>query len=176
VIRLISGAAAAILLALVLVLATRDIDNGLGANSPLVGQLVPAIVGTDFAGRTFDVDEHKNSWVLVNFFASWCVPCIREHPELDEWSRRHEFDGIVISVPFGDTEKDARKFFTDYGGDWPVLMDTDALWAVAFGVLRPPESFLAAPGGTVVARWQGAITADALDEVMASVELEAFGS
>ena len=67
VIRLISGAAAAILLALVLVLATRDIDNGLGANSPLVGQLVPAIVGTDFAGRTFDVDEHKNSGVLVNF-------------------------------------------------------------------------------------------------------------
>ena len=38
------------------------------------------------------------------------------------------------------------KIFYDYGGDWPVLMDTDALWAVAFGVLRPPESFLAAPG------------------------------
>ena len=73
-IRLISGAAAAILLALVLVLATRDIDDGLGANSPLVGQLVPAIVGTDFAGRPFDVDEHKNSWVLVSFLPLGAFP------------------------------------------------------------------------------------------------------
>ena len=65
-IRLISGAAAAILLALVLVLATRDIDNGLGANSPLWANLFPRLWALIF-GRTFDVDEHKNSWVLVNF-------------------------------------------------------------------------------------------------------------
>ena len=47
---------------------------------------------------------------------------------------------VVVSVPFGDTEEDAA-CADEYGGDWLVLVDGDAAWAVAFSVLRPPESF-----------------------------------
>ena len=74
------------------------------------------------------------------------------------------------------TEEDARAFFDEYGGDWPVLVDGDAAWAVAFSVLRPPESFLVAPGGTVVARWQGQITADEVDRVVNDLERENLAS
>ena len=94
-------------------------------------------------------------------------------PELDDWSRRHKKDGVVVSIPFGDTEEDAKAFFAEHGGDWPVLMDGDAAWAVAFGVLRPPESFLVGPGGIVVAKWQGQITADEVDRVVNDLELKA---
>jgi thiol-disulfide isomerase/thioredoxin len=94
------------------------------------------------------------------------VPCEREHPELEAFSKKHADDAVVISVPFGDTEKDAREFFKRLGGDWPVVIDDDAQWAVAFGVLRPPESFLVGPGGAVVAKWQGEISLEGVDEVI----------
>tara|TARA_B100000745_G_C20130433_1_gene387344 strand:+ start:354 stop:905 length:552 start_codon:yes stop_codon:yes gene_type:complete len=170
VVRIVSAAAGLVLLSFVLLLATRDGGNGPQSKSPLIGELVPHVEGVRFDGESFDVDEVTSGWVLINFFASWCVPCVREHPELVEWNRRHRLDGVVISVPFGDTEKDARAFFVEHGGNWPVLIDNESAWAVAFGVLRPPESFLVAPGGVVVAKWQGQITADEVDRVVVDLQ------
>ena len=169
-VRLVSAAAGIILLSFVLLLATRDGGTGPQSKSPLIGELVPHVEGVSFDGKSFDIDDVTSRWVLINFFASWCVPCVREHPELMEWNRRRRVDGVVISVPFGDTEKDARAFFVEHGGDWPVLIDRESAWAVAFGVLRPPESFLVAPGGIVVAKWQGQITADEIDRVVTDLQ------
>ena len=175
-VRLVSAGAALLLVAFVVVLATRESGNGSASSSPLIGKLVPPVAGVGINGQFFDIDDHSSRWVLVNFFASWCVPCQREHPELTEWRQRHRENAVVVSVPFGDTEEDARAFFDEYGGDWPVLVDGDAAWAVAFSVLRPPESFLVAPGGTVVARWQGQITADEVDRVVNDLERENLAS
>ncbi|HCB33829.1 MAG TPA: hypothetical protein DEP69_01210 [Acidimicrobiaceae bacterium] len=176
---------AALAAALIAVLATRDQDDGNRVASPLIGRQVPHVAGAVLTGPDadgpaaagpaaagavvrFDIDADADRWILVNFFASWCAPCRREHPELVEWSGRHRYDGRLVSVPFGDTDEGAIGFFDEFGGDWPLLSDADARWAVAFGVLRPPESFLVAPGGTVVARWQGRITADEVDRVIAA--------
>lgn len=171
-VRLVSVAIGVILLAFIAVLATRESGDGTASKSPLIGELVPKVTGESLNGTNFDVDDFYNRWVLVNFFASWCVPCVREHPQLAEWQARNKEKGIVISIPFGDTEEDVRDFFDKHGGGWPVLMDQDAAWAVAFGVLRPPESFLVGPGGTVVAKWQGQITADEVDRVVSDLELK----
>ncbi len=173
--RVIAAVIVAVLVgALIAVLATSTQGGDNRTASPLIGELVPAVEselllnGTDVS-TTFNIDALNNRWVLVNFFASWCVPCRQEHPELVSWSNSHRFDGQVVSIPFGDTDEAAIGFFTEYGGDWPVLRDADARWAVAFGVLRPPESFLVAPNGTVVARWQGRITEAEIDQVIAEV-------
>ena len=184
------GLAAAGLIAL---LATRDSDGGsIRAASPLIGELVPQLrgeliwppdaagavagdptlpgvqIGADAVAR-FDIDATPRRWVLVNFFASWCVPCEREHPALAQWLDRHPHDAAVVAVPFGDRTADAVAFYERLGGDWPVVDDPDARWAVAFGVLRPPESFLVTPEGIVAARWQGQITADEPDAVIAAL-------
>ena len=173
---------------LIAVLATSSQGDDNRVASPLIGELVPAIEGDLLLGQAFstatgaangatatafNIDSLGGRWVLVNFFASWCVPCRQEHPELVAWSQDHRFDGQVVSIPFGDTDEGAVAFFEEFGADsglqpWPVLKDTDARWAVAFGVLRPPESFLVAPNGTVVARWQGRITANEVDQVIAA--------
>ena len=101
IVRVISATLGVVLLGFVLVLATRDGGVGTQSSSPLIGELVPHIEGIGFNGESFDIDEVTSGWVLINFFASWCVPCVREHPELVEWSRRHRADGVVVSVPFG---------------------------------------------------------------------------
>ena len=176
---------------LIALLATRDADGGsIRAASPLIGELVPPLrgeliwppeafldaggaqalpgvrIGPDDVAR-FDIDAASPRWVLVNFFASWCVPCDREHPALVEWAARHSYDGALVSVPFGDRTDDAVAFYERLGGEWSVVDDPDSRWAVEFGVLRPPESFLITPDGIVAARWQGQISADDPDAVIA---------
>lgn len=175
---------------LIALLATRDSEGGsIRAASPLIGELVPQLrgeliwpppqfreagnvralpgvrLGPDEVAR-FDIDAASGRWVLVNFFASWCVPCEREHPALAEWAARHSFDGALVAIPFGDRTADAIAFYERLGGNWPVVDDPDARWAVSFGVLRPPESFLITPEGVVAARWQGQITAADPDAVI----------
>ncbi len=184
--RLIAALIFLVIAGLFIVVLARSTQGGdTRAASPLIGELVPAIEGelllgassgTDTgAGRepnsVFNIDAVTGRWVLVNFFASWCVPCRQEHPEIVSWSNSHPFDGQVVSIPFGDTDEAAVAFFTEYGDEWPgwpVVKDANADWATAFGVLRPPESFLVAPNGAVIAKWLGRITAAEIDQVIAA--------
>jgi cytochrome c biogenesis protein CcmG/thiol:disulfide interchange protein DsbE len=156
------------LVALILVLATRDTTPNSRVDSHLLGELVPVVAGSTLDGGTFDIDSARGRWVLVNFFASWCVPCEREHPELVEFAREHSSDALVLTVPFGDTAEGTAAFFDEHGGDWPVLLDSkaEADAAVSFGVTRPPESYLVAPNGIVVAKWQGEISALEINQVI----------
>ena len=86
--------------------------------------------------------------MLVNFFATWCVPCQREHDELAAFDDRHDAagDAVVVSVVFDDTTEDARDFFEEEGGDWPVVVGDQGDIALDYGVIEVPESYLVEPG------------------------------
>lgn len=170
-----TGVVGLVLLGFVLILATSDGGDGTGrVDSPLLNRAVPNLVGTTLDGSTYDVDDDRGRWVVVNFFASWCIPCEAEHPEFIEFAARHA-DGSaqVVSVLMGDTENNARRFFDERGGDWPVIHDADSAPA-EFVVLQVPETFLVAPSGLVVGKWEGEVTADdldaAIDFLLASAE------
>jgi cytochrome c biogenesis protein CcmG/thiol:disulfide interchange protein DsbE len=167
--RIAASIVGVMLVAFIIVLVTRDTNSGTRVKSSLFGEVVPEVAGETLDGTVFNVDSARDRWVVVNFFASWCVPCENEHPELIEFASRHPEDALIVSVPFGDTEEDARAFFEERGGDWPVVLDPKAEHAVSFGVLQPPESYLVAPSGIVVAKWLGEITADELDRVISEL-------
>ena len=129
------------------------------SSSPLVGQLAPALSGATADGQTFDLDKQRGQWVLVNFFATWCPPCVAEHPELVALSEEAAGSLQVVSVAAGDSADKVVGFFEDNGGDWPVLVsDTDAA-SIDYGLIKLPESYLVAPDGTVVEKFVGGITA-----------------
>ena len=134
------------------------------AESPLLGRRVPAISGTSLQGEAFDIDQLRGQWTLVNFFATWCPPCIAEHPELIELETWGAENGqlSLVSIVFDDEPDNVAELFAELGGSWPVLNSPGSV--VDFQIRRVPESFLVNPDGVVVARAISGIDADAIIE------------
>lgn len=155
-----------VLVVFIVVLATRPTGDD-AVNTTAVGRAVPPVAGTTLDGETYDIDRLRGNWVVVNFFATWCTPCIVEHPELVRFSEEHAAagDGVsVVSVAYDDDAASIEKFFAERGGDWPVLVGEGVgRIALDFGVTGVPESYLVAPNGQVVAKYVSGVTAAALD-------------
>ncbi len=168
--RVIASVVGVALLGLVVLLATRGTASNELRGADLIGELAPSIVSTDIDGHAFDLDDLQGSWVAVNFFATWCAPCIREHPELVEFSERHAASGDrrVVGVVYNDQLEDVREFFAERGGEWPVVIDTDGSVAVNYQVTRAAETYIVAPNGVVVQKLFSSVTADQLDAIIDS--------
>ncbi len=144
--------------------------GGGGADRPstdLLGERVPAVQGQPLDlqrgipsdSDPYDIDALRGQWVLVNFFATWCGPCIQEHPELVQLERWGSENGelSLVSLVFQDDPNDVAAFFRERDGGWPVLADSDV--AVRFQIAQVPESFLVDPDGRVVGHFVSGIEA-----------------
>lgn len=165
---LISAAIVGVLmLAFIGVLATRDTGPRQG-RSALLDRPAPAVQGVTLDGDEFDLDGLRGRWVLVNFFATWCPPCIVEHPHLVRFHDTHSEQGDVevVQVAFQDSVENIAEFFEEHGGTWPVLAEGVSPVAVSWGVTALPESFLVSPQGVVVYKFTGEVTYDDLEYVL----------
>ena len=172
-----AGAVAVVVLLLVALLATRDSSPERATQSSLLGRLAPATAGTTIQGEAIDIDDHRGQWVFVNFFASWCIPCLKENPELEAFDEAHRElgDAVLIGVTFDNTAREARAFFAEHGGGWPVIDDPDNSIGVAYGIAKVPETWIIAPDGTVVARFARDVTRDELDDALDELKARARG-
>jgi len=158
-------------MALLLVLLATNIGNAgkPGGPSPLIGQLVPAVSGITLDGDAFNIDDYRGNWVAINFFASWCVACQQEHPELVAWQAEHAAagDAELLMIVMGDTDKAVREYLDEQGGAvWPVLGQDYESYSLTFGVTAVPETFVVAPSGLIAAHIIGGTTAADLDSVI----------
>lgn len=152
---------------LVLVLATRERAGERTASADLIGEQAPSVGGDVVLGQPFDLGA-SDRWTVVNFFATWCVPCIEEHPELRAFAEEHaeRGDARVVSVVYDDKPSDVRDFFEKNGGTWTVVGSDEGRTALDWGVAKVPESYLVSPTGIIVERFVGGVTRQALDQVI----------
>jgi cytochrome c biogenesis protein CcmG/thiol:disulfide interchange protein DsbE len=99
--------------------------------------------------------------VVVNFWASWCVPCEQEAPVLEEAWQRHKGDGLVVlGIDFNDLRPDALRFMRKHGVTYPVVYDRDGELVAKFGATGVPETFFVDRRGRLVGkRVTGAVNA-----------------
>ena len=169
---LVALAVGAVAAALIVVLATRPPATTRVADSPLVGRHAPDVTAPTLDGEPLRLADLQGRWVLVNFFATWCVPCRQEHPHLIQFHQRHDRvgDATVVGVIYDDSTDAVRRFRAAEGGDWPMLVDPNGKVALEFGVAGVPESFLIDPGGVIVAKVVGGVRADELEDLLARAQ------
>lgn len=170
--RWASAAVGVVVVALIVLLATSKKPTET-ADSPLLGRREPSLTGRGIDGRPFDIADQSGRWVVVNFFASWCVPCQQEAPELRKWSLAHQAtgDAILVNVVFQDSAATAKAFLDRAGGaSWPVVVtDTDTI-GLDWGVAKVPETYLVSPSGFVVWKSIQPVTQAGLDRVIAEIQ------
>lgn len=166
-----SLAGAVALAVLVAVLASSGPASQVSAASPLIGRPAPLIQGKAIAGSgEVSLAQLTGKWVLVNFAASWCVPCQQEMPQLLVFSDRHSaaHDAVILTVAYDEQNVSSlASFLRSWHASWPAVDDGAAV--VDYGVGGLPESFLLDPAGTVVAKYVGQVNAAQLDSVINGV-------
>jgi len=156
---------------LVAVLATRPSAQVASVDSPLVGNQAPVISGTTVDGSHFALPAAPGRYVVLNFFASWCVPCQQEGPAFVAFAFQHRNGSAqLVSVRFNDTVSAVRSYQATLGATWPTLVDRSGRLALDYGVKGQPTTFVIAPDGRVVAYIVAPVTAAQLDQVIARAE------
>lgn len=158
---------------LIAVLATRPSAQAVETYSPLVGRQAPAISGATVEGTTYRLASPPGHYVVVNFFASWCIPCQEEGPELVAFAFQHQQtgDASVVSVVYTDTVSQARAYQQTIGATWPTMADISGTIAYQYGVRSPPSTFVIAPDGRVVAFLTSSVTAAQLNSIIDEAKL-----
>lgn len=102
------------------------------------------------------LSELKGKWVYLDFWASWCGPCRKSFPAMNQWySEWQHLNIVIIAVNLDDSETLAQEFLAETPASFPILWDPD--WKVAdlFGVRGMPTSFLIDTEGSLVSQHQG---------------------
>lgn len=141
------------------------LGNGFGrdptvVDTVLMDQRAPALTGPTLEGGSFDIAEHEGQIVVVNVWASWCGPCRREHPVLQEAARQLMPLGVAfVGINTQDRPDDARAFLDELGSlPYPSVLDRDGRWAVEWGTFGVPETFVVDADGRIRAKRIGELT------------------
>ncbi|HEX2391665.1 MAG TPA: TlpA disulfide reductase family protein [Solirubrobacterales bacterium] len=140
-----------------------------GSSGVALGDEAPASALPRLEGRgEGSLSEYRGRWVLVNFWASWCVPCKQEAPALESFQQRHGGPRFtVLGVDSRDLEGDGRTFVERYRLSYPQLRDGNGEAAHEFGTTGVPENFLVDPRGRVRLLQRGPVTPEYLREAVA---------
>ncbi len=116
-----------------------------------------------FDGQDFDLAAHRGKWVVVNFWATWCNPCLKEIPDLDAMDKARD-DVVVIGLAYEEIERaDMEAFLRDHPMSYPIALIDVYNPPADFDTPRGlPMTYLIAPDGKVAARHLGPVTSEQL--------------
>jgi thiol-disulfide isomerase/thioredoxin len=120
----------------------------------------------DFTLQTIDgasvtLSDLRGNWVLVNFWATWCPPCVEEMPYLETLSSERDIE--VIGINLNEKEDVVAKFLSDNGITFPILMDPDEVTQLMYEARALPRTVVVAPDGKIAGRVYGRVSPDSFD-------------
>ncbi len=123
-----------------------------GEAPPVPTVTLPALT----AGPPVALAALRGHPVVINFWASWCVPCREEAPLLEQVSKEYRNRGVVVlGIDTQDLEAPARAFLVRYGITYPNVRDPDGSVSRLFGATGVPETFFISPDGKIRGKFPG---------------------
>lgn len=148
-----------------------------GQRASSAGAEFPSLVVTTLDGERYDLAERRGRWVVVNYWATWCAPCLKEMPELSALDAMHEHVEVV-GLAYEDTDADTlRAFLAERPVVYPVAIvdvyDPPADFPTPRGL---PLTILVGPDGRAVKTFLGPVTALELEQAIEAAGGPAPGS
>jgi len=133
-----------------------------GGLKPYTGPDLPPFTLADLEGRSHRLSDYRGQVVLVNFWATWCPPCVEEMPSMQRLKERLADEPFVIlAVNMAETEGDIQTFLHKVAVDFPLLMDREGEVVKAWRIFAFPTSFVLDPDGRIRYALYGALEWDA---------------
>lgn len=130
---------------------------------------VPSLVVDAFGGGKFTLAEHRGKWVVVNFWATWCTPCLKEIPDLNAFDLARD-DVDVVGLAYEEIERgDMEAFLKEHPIAYPIAVLDVYNPPADFDTPRGlPMTYLIAPDGKVAKKFLGPITSEELQKAIAA--------
>jgi cytochrome c biogenesis protein CcmG, thiol:disulfide interchange protein DsbE len=130
----------------------------------------PDFTRTSLDGKPIHLSSYRGKLVLLNFWATWCGPCIAEIPRFSAWQTKYGPQGLqVLGVSMDDDKPPVQKAAHKYQLTYPIVMGDEHLGEVFGGVLGLPITFLISSDGKILARYQGETDLNQLEKRIASL-------
>lgn len=142
--------------------------------SPLVGQPAPPFALTPVGGgASVTLESLRGKPAVINFWATWCVPCLQEHPALAAAARAMGSDVRFLGIVHEDEEARVRSFLAERGQAYPSLLDDDARTAIAYGVAGVPETYFIDATGRISAKYSLPLDPETIVRLVSRAKAEA---
>jgi cytochrome c biogenesis protein CcmG/thiol:disulfide interchange protein DsbE len=116
------------------------------------------------------LESLKGRPAVINFWATWCVPCYQEHPALNGAAQAMKGDVQFLGVVYEDEPERVKAFLSQRGNAYPSLLDEGGRTAIAYGVYGVPETYFIDAAGRIVEKFVGPLDPEAIASLVAKAQ------
>jgi peroxiredoxin len=136
-----------------------------------IGKVAPDFALVDLNGEKHQLSDYKGQGVFLNFWGTWCKPCEKEMPYINNQYLQYKEQGVqVLSVNVGESDLAVKKFADRYKLEFPIVIDKDSQVMHAFSVNPLPVTFLIDKDGKVVKTHTGELTEAMVKDFMEEIK------
>jgi peroxiredoxin len=136
---------------------------------PQVGSKAPDFELMDLSGEQVRLSDQRGRPVLINFWATWCAPCVLEMPNIQKYYERYPGEFVVLAINAGESPEVVKRFVADMGLTFDILLDPGGKIQELYRLQGYPTSFFLDAEGRIQAQHIGMLTEAQLEDNLMKV-------